>query len=439
VVDGNTVLASFRGDSAELSVTTEPFSAVAQFRHTETSDGVTIWTRDVDLYLDTRIGEDQASGLYTQVYTPYTDGVAGAPTAYEGFVTLGNLRRLDATENEGLTLLGGIAQEEAPVWDELHLPVNVRVDGNYAYVAHYIDGLYVYDVSDPAAMVRVGSVAPDASGEVWNDVKLLAVGGRTYALCAGSIQGLSIVDVTDPAAPVIVAHGYGRNNVHTLAIEGTTAYLATVGGAVAGGLLMLDLSDPANPVELGDWSAIEAGGSFVHDLYVSDGIAYLCSWQAGLVLLDVSDPTAPVMLGQAGYEAPMTSHSVWVTEVGGRKVALEGGEDWGTRFRVIDVDPLSAEYLQVIGELALPEQVSMHNIMMGQGTTAVVSWYQYGVRLIDVADPTAPVLSGWANTWNADDLRTGQNFFEGAVGVDVVGDKVYVADIYRELLVYQLD
>jgi hypothetical protein len=37
---------------------------------------------------------------------------------------------------------------------------------------------------------------------------------------------------------------------------------------------------------------------------VQDGIAYLSYWDAGLVMLDVSDPANPVFLGDSTYIVP---------------------------------------------------------------------------------------------------------------------------------------
>ena len=46
---------------------------------------------------------------------------------------------------------------------------------------------------------------------------------------------------------------------------------------------------------------------FLHDVWVQDGIAYLSYWDAGLVLLDVSDPANPVFLGDSTYPNPDAS------------------------------------------------------------------------------------------------------------------------------------
>ncbi|MFZ5475690.1 MAG: LVIVD repeat-containing protein [Myxococcota bacterium] len=389
------------------------------------------WTYDYVAVMDTMPADGDLGGNYVNDYV----SSCGDSFRQEGRLELTRVDRFDQAEASGLTFLGG----STPLRDG-QIAVNVRVAGGHAYVARYFDGLRIYDVTDPASIVEVGHLAP-AVAELWNDVKIVEADGRRYALMAGSSDGVTVVDVTDPVAPSAVARIAAGSEVHTLAVDGTYAYLATIprrDEAVAG-VVIADVSDPAAPLEVGAWDVTEVGGSFVHDLYVAGGVAYLCAWDAGLVLVDVGDPASPATLGVADYGDDMTSHSVWVTDAPGRLVAIEGGEDWGAHLRVIDVDPQSATYLEVLGELALRDEVSIHNVMMGEGATAVVSWYQDGVRLVDVSEPSAPALVGWANTWDPADPANGRQFFEGAVGVDVADGLVYVADAGRDLLVYAVD
>jgi hypothetical protein len=89
-----------------------------------------------------------------------------------------------------------------------------------------------------------------------------------------------------------------------------------------------------------------------------------------------------------------------------------------------------------LGELSLRPEVSIHNIM-AFGDVAYVSWYQDGVRLVDVSDPTAPRVTAYYNSW---DGRDGRSFFEGAIGLDVdlAAGLLYVADTARGLIVLRI-
>lgn len=388
----------------------------------------------------------------------YKDGSPGRTTRYTGDAGLVRVDRVEPDESRGIGLLGtfnGFPQEVsadparaggAAILAE-KLAVNVRVKGSHAFVARYGDGLRVVDVSDPAAMRAVGHAPVLIDGEIYNDVKLFAADGRDYAAMSASRSGLPIYDVTDPAAPTLagnvipgLAEVDERVNDHTAFMVGATAYLGVAFGLKpggGGGLLIVDLADPKQPRELGRWLAGSRGGSYVHDLHVDGGTAYLACWEIGLVALDVRDPSRPAVIGQFTYDR-MTSHSVWVTTTtGGRRVAVHGDEDFGGHVRVIDVDPASATFMAKIGEWQLRPEVSVHNIMAAGGEI-VMTHYQDGVRVLDVSDPARPQQTAYFNTWSgALNPRNGASFYEGAVGVDVVGDRIYVADTTRGLLVLQ--
>jgi hypothetical protein len=119
---------------------------------------------------------------------------------------------------------------------------DVKVVGNYAYVALGEYGLAVFDVSTPTNCVQVGGCDTRGSAE------RVAVAGN-YAYVADG--GLQVIDVSNPANPVRVGgctnapdgHAYG------MAVAGNYAYVA--GGM--NGLAVIDVTDPANPARVGSY------------------------------------------------------------------------------------------------------------------------------------------------------------------------------------------
>jgi hypothetical protein len=349
------------------------------------------------------------------------------------------LERLDEPAASGLTLLGRYGAW--PVGGGEGISVNVRVAGDLAYVARYQDGLRIVDVSDPASPTEVGHLATEFPDdfEIYNDVKLVdGPGGERFALMASNLVGVVVVDVTDPAAPEIVGH-FGSTpfpgepkNVHTLFVDGGKAYIAIRDY----GLEIFDLADPRAPVRLGRFSP----DGYLHDLYVSGDRAYLNFWELGMAIVDVSDPTQPVEVGWFSDYGEDSSHSNWVTEVGGRKIAVHGDEQWGAHVHIVDVTEGTGAFGTSIAEWETRPEVSVHNIM-AFGDRAVLAHYQDGVRVLDLSDPAAPALVAHYNTWPGYDPDYGYSFFESAVGidVDVVRGRIYVADSHRGLLILSID
>jgi hypothetical protein len=336
--------------------------------------------------------------------------------------------RNDPEVGDKLTLVGSL---NSASWGPGYT-FNVRVAGNYAYLIRQ-DGLHVIDVTDPANPVERGSYHRTGDGYS-NDVKIVdAAGGKRYAIIAD--YPCDVIDVTNPAAPALAAQI--PEEAHTLFTEtrngSTYAYFGNYNGTTP----VFDVTNPAAPVRLGRYNS---NASIVHDLSVKDGIAYLNAWEGGLHVVDFTNPAMPKRIGQWSPTPTMTSHSNWTTTIGTRKIALHGEESYGAHLDVVDIDPASPTYMKPFATYKTRDWVSIHNIM-AFGSKGYFTYYQDGVRVMDLSDPAAPKLLGYYNTWDPQAAYTTSQFFEGAVGLDVdlARKLVFVADSPRGLLILRDD
>lgn len=345
---------------------------------------------------------------------------------------------LDEAAEHNLSLIG---RSSTAIWGPRPFAVNVRVTGGTAYVARYGAGLGIVDVRDPSTMIHLADLPVEAPpSEIYNDVKIVEANGKRYALMASNVNGVVVVDVTTARLPKIVAHfgldqGEATTNVHTLAIEGTRAYLANT----RTGLDIFDVSDPVHAVKLGHFSHPALTG-YLHDLYVKGNRAYLNWWNAGMAIVDVTDPANPLQLGNFDNYGQRTSHSSWELQIGARKIALHGDEQYGAHLNVVDVTDGSPRFGKSIASWMTRPEVSIHNVM-AMGNLAVLAYYQDGVRVLDLSDPENPSPVAWYNTWaGPSGENAARSFFDGACGVDVDAANriIYVADIERGLLALRL-
>jgi len=133
--------------------------------------------------------------------------------------------------------------------------------------------------------------------------------------------GVSIWDVTDPTKPRALKQNYLSFGVHNTFLwqQGDNAYMVVVDDNNVQDVHIVDITKPQSPRKIVvtgqlDWpDDIDAefgdtAGTFLHDVWVqeNDGlvIAYLAYWDAGLVMLDVTDPANPVFLGDSVYADP---------------------------------------------------------------------------------------------------------------------------------------
>ncbi len=144
--------------------------------------------------------------------------------------------------------------------------------------------------------------------------RVTAAGG---ALAPGN-DGVAIYDVTNPLKPRVLKQNYLNFQVHNTFIyqQGDNAYMLVVDDESLLDVHIIDITRPWSPREIAvtgapDWPTLETlafGASFVHDVWVQENggqvTAYLSYWDSGLVLLDITDPANPVFLGDSQYIDP---------------------------------------------------------------------------------------------------------------------------------------
>lgn len=150
----------------------------------------------------------------------------------------------------------------------------VALNGNYAYLADYLNGFRVVDISDPSAPVAL-SLLPIGYPE-----HVATVGAYAYVIDYLNI--LHLVNISDPNLPDEVSI-LPYINVRNVTASGGYVYLVT-GSA----LHILDISNPAAPVEIG---SVSSGGV---DVAIAGNYAYLAADTNGLKIIDISNPLAPV-------------------------------------------------------------------------------------------------------------------------------------------------
>ena len=165
------------------------------------------------------------------------------------------------------------------------------------------------DVRDPLADREGGPL------RVIFDVKLDVTDPTTLAVAGpanprrGAVSGLLTVDVSDPARPVEVAFHATDFPVHNCFVRDGLAYLTgNDGGRNPIVIVDLETGTEAGRWSVADvadaWAAVPAGLRSVHDVYVAGDAAFVALWDAGTWILDVSDPADPTVRGRVDVPDP---------------------------------------------------------------------------------------------------------------------------------------
>lgn len=335
-------------------------------------------------------------------------------------------------------VLGSAARaQNTTLVSQLPLGSGVNYDlwagGNHVYVAGGSRGLDVIDVANPASPVRVASVLPYAHAD-FVDVQLAG----THLYVANEVAngsptphaGLFIYDVSAPAAPVEVSRlEWGQGpwyhlgaSVENLCVDegasGTTVYLASL---ISSAVEVFDVSAPASPVWLasiypppappGNWLSAS------HAMTVQDGRLYTAWHGGGFTVHEVSSPANPVQVASHNF-AGAWFLDVWPSEDGA--FAFTADDTAPGRLKIWDLSAPGS--VALAGSYTGPTAATLNRVIVS-GKFAYLAYLEDGLRILDVSNPAAPVSVGHFDP-EADAVS---GAFEGVWGVFPFADNVYLS------------
>jgi hypothetical protein len=244
---------------------------------------------------------------------------------------------------------------------------DILVHSNEACAAGGPGGFEIYNVDDPANPVFLAHVQVDEIAQITplffggpgslddngvHNLWLFTQGENDYvaAQSEGVFDGFQIFDITDPTAPTLVS-GWGAEEIFDPGVGDLTLADDPTGARTLNSVLWL--------LGLAPFNGFGASQNrFLHDFTISaDGTqAYLAHWDAGLILLDISDPANPQPVSVAlepvngSLDGEVNSHSVWPSEDG--IIVVEGEEDFSVFEGEVPPTNLTLQFLNTIPGVA---------------------------------------------------------------------------------------
>lgn len=180
-------------------------------------------------------------------------------------------------------------------------------------------------ITDPVNPEFVGFLRTPTTASDWHDVKVINDHAVIVSEAAG--HGLQVFDLTRLAGLTgstelsADAHYTKFGNAHNIAANTDTGFAYAVGtNTCAGGLHMIDMSDPKAPVFAGCY----ASDGYTHDVqcvvYAGPDAAYtgreICfaSNEDTLTIVDVTDRQSPQLLARQTYSGASYTHQGWLSE-----------------------------------------------------------------------------------------------------------------------------
>lgn len=273
---------------------------------------------------------------------------------------------------------------------------DVKVMGDWAYLAGNSSGVQVVDLSDLTQPMLVRQ----RGGPVSETSRIFMTDGHAFLI--NPQFGLSIFSLANPCLPARRGVA-GLSPANDVSVAGGHAFVAGNRG-----FRVFDVRDSRNPALVAEVDSL--GGTFGVD--VAGGFAYLANAAAGLQVFDVRDPSLPVRIGSCDTPGEATGVQV----VGDHAYVADGFAG----LQVVDIrepdhpvlvgglkpgGPGSAVQVRVVGDLAV--------VAAGFG----------GLQVFDVSDPRAPVLAGvyvTSGSVGSADLVGNHAFITSADGLEVI-------------------
>ncbi|HYF65343.1 MAG TPA: hypothetical protein VD886_21120, partial [Herpetosiphonaceae bacterium] len=325
----------------------------------------------------------------------------------------------DPADPAELASIGGVRGE--------HVTEMLAV-GSMLYVAERYYGLFIYDVSNPAAPTLRGKYA----GKGGLGVTSLVIAGNRAFVGYGhmdaynAVSGLAILDVANPSSPALLSDfGLPCWVTGQLALAGSTLYAATHCG-----LHIINVSAPQNPVILhsypGGYSFVTVSGGIAYTTY--NYVAYKGWPFNSFKAINVSNPASPTLLHE--YTVYGTSIGLWrlgqfvfaphyTFDI--NNVSVPSAPVLAKRLdltlRDLDLSGTTAYALDNAGLMifdvsnpAAPAQIGGHTLIGDVLGSRVVgstlyTFGQTGVQIVDIADPEQPQILGQYRAHSITDIE----------------------------------
>jgi len=244
------------------------------------------------------------------------------------------------------------------------------------------------------------------------------------AYCAGGTGGFEIVDITDLENPKVIGKYETELRFSDLYIQGDFVYLAD-------DLLILDISDPTNPIYVTSFD-----GFSVYQVIANDKYVYTCDSSSNFRIFNIHDPdnpTNPELIGSISLPVSITDIKLYETNNGKYIVSTSLVDG----LRIIDVRYPSEP--KIVGSYPGNLLFQPYSIQIINNIVFIDDFYSEdnneisGVKIFDISNLKNPQLISEYEIWYPGFVSVHENllFTEGELIKEswALTDSIVVCDI----------
>ncbi|HRJ98232.1 MAG TPA: choice-of-anchor B family protein [Ignavibacteria bacterium] len=318
-----------------------------------------------------------------------------------------------------------------------YLIANLNIHPSYSGLWGYVDGegreyavlgcsngTSVVNVTDSANIYEVGFIPGPVSA--WREVKTYS--HYAYVVSEGTNSRLQIIDLQylpDSIRLVRTWSYSGYTYTHAISQSGPYLYLSGGNASPNGGVQIVDVTDPVNPVRRGFNSE-----RYVHDCRINNDTIWTCNiLNQRVSIINSGDKDNPHEIRNFSTLQGFP-HNCAITDDRKYLFVTHENEDPGVLeiYNIEDLEDIT--YIRSWQPTGITTSVT-HNVEI-YGNYAILAHYTAGVRILDITDPVNPVESAWYDTRPQDNSTQ----FEGCWAVYLLpSGKIIASDISNGLFV----
>lgn len=268
-------------------------------------------------------------------------------------------------------------------------------------------GTSFIDVTDSANIHEVDFLT--GLNSAWREMKTYS--HYAYIVSEATDSRLQIVDLQylPDSVSLVKTWGYtGYTKTHSISQSGHYLYLNGGNSNSVGGITILDVIDPVNPVKLGQWTSL-----YVHDCRVVNDTIYAANISDGKV--SIINSTNKSALSTVVTFDNLPNSGPHNTALSTDRKRLYVTDEIGSAPYVLKLwnieNKSNPTYISSWQPAGITTSI-VHNIE-SYGDYAVIAHYTAGIRIVDISDPNAITEVAWYDTYPSNNGTT----YNGCWGV----------------------
>ncbi|MBK7407745.1 MAG: choice-of-anchor B family protein [Saprospirales bacterium] len=252
-------------------------------------------------------------------------------------------------------------------------------------------GTAIYRLAEPFA--EVGFIPGPVSN--WREITVVGQQGYVVTEGSGTGEGMQVIDLSPlPGEPVLLTTytaTFTTGHIIQRDIYSEIPRVYVCGTTPTNGVHILDVSNPADPVQIGEYQP----GYYIHDCHVRGNRLYGAAfYNKTLDIVDITDPANPELITTLPDPGTNTHSCSTTPDENFLFLADEADGYPGRLFDISDLDNITQ-----VAQYSANATSLVHNPYIA-GDLAILSHNTEGLRIVDIADPSLPVEVGYFDTYD---------------------------------------